>query len=165
MCNLPPVLRREREAWTCRKSPSGFSARILQSAARIIRLPVANEFRTCSLRSVFVHVHAAAKNDLTLFAASAANSARLFLTVCCLPFSEESGRLFVVWINKDVLFCLCSYTTRKRKRWKMHKKTRHMPRKCTKYALTKNTQYDTIAIHTVILCLFPDSSSNMVILP
>ena len=47
----------------CRKSPSGFSDRILQSAARIICLPVANKFHTCSLRSVFVHVHAAVKND------------------------------------------------------------------------------------------------------
>ena len=26
-------------------------------------LPVSNKFHTCSLRSVFVHVHAAAKND------------------------------------------------------------------------------------------------------
>ena len=49
------------------KKPSGFSARILQSAARIICLPVANKFHTCSLRSVFVHVHAAAKNDFDFF--------------------------------------------------------------------------------------------------
>jgi len=36
---------------------------------------------TCSLRCIFVHVHAAAKNDLDGFAASAANSAKPFSTV------------------------------------------------------------------------------------
>ena len=64
-----------------RKSPSGLSAKFLQSAARIICLPLANKFHTCSLRCVFVHVHAAAKNDFYGFAASAANSAKPFSTV------------------------------------------------------------------------------------
>ena len=36
----------------------------MQSAARIICLPMADKFHTCILRSVFVHVHAAAENDL-----------------------------------------------------------------------------------------------------
>ena len=39
---------------------------------------MATKFHTCSLRCVFVHIHAAAKNHQTLFAAYAANSARLF---------------------------------------------------------------------------------------
>ena len=38
------------------------------------------------------------------------------------------------------------------------------PRNCENYSLTKNTQYDTMIIHTVILCLFLDFISNMVIL-
>ena len=37
-------------------------------------------------------------------------------------------------------------------------------RKCENYSLTKNAQYDTMIIHTVILCLFMDFTSNMVIL-
>ena len=49
-------------AW--RKFPSGLSANFLQSTARRICLLMANKFHTCSLRCIFVHVHAAAKNDL-----------------------------------------------------------------------------------------------------
>ena len=48
----------------CRKSPPAFSARFLQSAARIICSHLANKFHTCSLSGVFVHVHAAAENAL-----------------------------------------------------------------------------------------------------
>ena len=50
----------------CRKIPSGFSVKLLQSAARIISSPVAKKFHTGSLSSIFVHVHAAVKNDLNL---------------------------------------------------------------------------------------------------
>ena len=42
----------------------GFPPDFLQSAARIICSLTANKFHTCSLRSIFVHVHAAAKNVL-----------------------------------------------------------------------------------------------------
>ena len=35
----------------------------LQSAARIICLPQADKFHTCSLRSIFRQVHAPAEND------------------------------------------------------------------------------------------------------
>ena len=45
------------------KKPSGFFASSLQSAARIICLPLADKFHTCSLSCVFVHVHAAVEND------------------------------------------------------------------------------------------------------
>ena len=47
---------------------------------------------------------------------------------------------------------------------KGYKKTRPKPRNCGKYSLTKNIQYDTMIFHTVILCLFLDFTSNMVIL-
>ena len=46
------------------KIPFGAFRQFLQSAARIISSPMAKKFHTCSLRSVFVHVHAAAENDL-----------------------------------------------------------------------------------------------------
>ena len=45
------------------KNPFGLFRQVLQSAARIICLPMADKFHTCSLRCVFVHVHAAAEND------------------------------------------------------------------------------------------------------
>ena len=45
------------------KNPFGLFRQVLQSAARIICLPLADKFHTCSLRCVFVHVHAAAEND------------------------------------------------------------------------------------------------------
>jgi len=48
----------------CRKTPSGFSARFLQSAARIICPHSADEFYTCSLRSILCQVHAPTQNDL-----------------------------------------------------------------------------------------------------
>ena len=60
------------------KNPFGLFRQVLQSAARIICLSLADKFRTCSLRCVFVHVHAAAENVSILFAAFAASSARLF---------------------------------------------------------------------------------------
>ena len=39
-----------------------------------------------------------------------------------------------------------------------------MPRDSTNYSLTKSAQYDKMIIHTFILCLFLDFTSNMVIL-
>ena len=71
---------------------------------------------------------------------------------------------FVVRIHKDMVWLLCRQYGREKESRKMHKKTRHMPRKCTEYSLTKTAQYDTMTIHTVILCLFLDFTSNMVIL-
>ena len=41
----------------------------------------AHNSHTCNLRCIFVHVHAAAKNDFNRFAAFAANSAKPFSTV------------------------------------------------------------------------------------
>ena len=38
-------------------------------------------------------------------------------------------------------------------------------RNCGNYSLTKIAQYDTLIIHTVILCLLMDFTSNEVILP
>ena len=48
---------------------------------------------------------------------------------------------------------------------KKHKKTRHMPRKCANYSLTKTVWHDTMIIHTVILCLLMDFTSDKAILP
>ena len=45
------------------ENPFGLFRQVLQSAARTICLPLADKFHTCSLRCVFVHVHAAAEND------------------------------------------------------------------------------------------------------
>ena len=49
------------------KKAFGLFRQFLQSAARIICSPMANEFHTCSLSGVFVHVHAAAENDSHFF--------------------------------------------------------------------------------------------------
>ena len=48
----------------CRKTPSGFSDKLLQSAARTHCTPKAYNSHTCSLRCIFAHVHAAVKNVL-----------------------------------------------------------------------------------------------------
>lgn len=48
----------------CQKSPSGLFDKVLQSAACINCLPVADNFHTCSLRSIFGQVHAPAEDDL-----------------------------------------------------------------------------------------------------
>ena len=47
---------------TVENPPWGFSTVFLQSAARIICPPMANKFHTCSLRSIFVQVHALVEN-------------------------------------------------------------------------------------------------------
>ena len=44
------------------------------------------------------------------------------------------------------------------------KKPGPKPWNCGNYSLTKTAQYGTMIIHTVILCLFLDFTSNMVIL-
>ena len=48
---------------------------------------------------------------------------------------------------------------------KRHKKSRDKTLENGNYSLTKSEQHDTMIIHTVILCLFLDFTSNMVILP
>ena len=48
---------------------------------------------------------------------------------------------------------------------KRRKKPGSKPWKCGNYSLTKSAQYDTLIIHTVILCLPMDFTSNEVILP
>ena len=63
------------------KNPFGLFRQFLQSAARTPRAPLAYNSHTCSLSGVFVHVHAAAKNDLTLFSAAAENSVKLIYQV------------------------------------------------------------------------------------
>ena len=50
------------------KPQMGFSAKLLQSAARTSCAPMAHKTHTCGLRSIFCQVHAPAENDLTLFA-------------------------------------------------------------------------------------------------
>ena len=46
------------------KNPFGLFRQFLQSASRIIRFPSANEFHTCSLRSILCQVHTPAQNVL-----------------------------------------------------------------------------------------------------
>ena len=57
----PRLIDKERLAG-CRKSPMGLFDSFLQSAAHIIRPPMANKFRTCSLISIFAQVHAPVEN-------------------------------------------------------------------------------------------------------
>ena len=45
-----------------------------------------------------------------------------------------------------------------------HKKTRRPPRNCGNFSLTKFVQDAIMNVHTVVLCLFLDFTSNMVIL-
>ena len=71
----------------------------------------------------------------------------------CVRYARKLQHLFVANAHR---------VKEKRKRYK---KTRHMPRKKSICLLTKKAQYDTITIHTVLLCLFLDFTSNMVILP
>ena len=63
------------------KKPFGLFRQFLQSAARIICSPMANKFHTCSLSCVFVHVHAAAKNDLDFIRCFRSELCEAFLTV------------------------------------------------------------------------------------
>jgi len=63
------------------KIPFGAFRQFLQSAARIICTPLAYKFHTCSLRSVFVHVQAAAKNDLDTVLRIRGELCEAFLTV------------------------------------------------------------------------------------
>ena len=72
------VRARFYRALSLSKNPFGLFRQFLQSAVRIICLLMADKFHTCSLISIFVHVHAAAKNVFTLFSAYAENSAKLF---------------------------------------------------------------------------------------
>ena len=65
----------------CRKTPSGFSASFLQSAARTPCAPLAHNSHTCSLRSVFVHVHAAAENISDFIRRICGELCEAFLTV------------------------------------------------------------------------------------
>ena len=45
------------------KKPYGLFRQFLQSAARIICLPAADKFHTCSLRSMFCQVHVPPEHD------------------------------------------------------------------------------------------------------
>ena len=70
---------RHVSALNCRKTPAGFSDKLLQSAARIICPLMGDKFHTCSLRCVFCQVHAPAENAIEFYLPpQAANSARLF---------------------------------------------------------------------------------------
>ena len=87
----------------CRKRPSAFSASFLQSAARTPCAPLAHNSHTCSLKCVFVHVHAAAKNDLDFIRCLCSELCEAFLTdwkeaVCGQPllnakFKMQNGRV------------------------------------------------------------------------
>ena len=66
------------------KIPFGAFRQFLQSAACTICLPMADKFHTCSLRCVFVHVHAAAKNVLDFL--------RCFRSELCEAFGNSLKR-------------------------------------------------------------------------
>ena len=73
------------------KNPFGLFRQFLQSAARIICSPKANKFHTCSLRSVFAHVHAAVENDFEPFSLLTQRTLRGFLTVWNSPEDDLPG--------------------------------------------------------------------------
>ena len=60
------------------KNPSGFSDKLLQSAARTPCAPEAHNSHTRSLSCIFCQVHAPAENDPTLFAASGSKLCEAF---------------------------------------------------------------------------------------
>ncbi len=65
---------------TVEKPLRGFPTIGLQSAARIICPPKADKFHTCSLRSIFRHVHAAAENNFDFIRACGRELCEAFLT-------------------------------------------------------------------------------------
>ena len=73
------------------KNPFGLFRQFLQSAARIICSPKANKFHTCSLRSVFAHVHAAVENDFEPFSLLTQRTLRGFFTVWNSPEDDLPG--------------------------------------------------------------------------
>ena len=67
-----------------------------QPAARIIRPPLAGEFHTCGLRSVFSDAHVVRKNDWNLFRVCERESLRRFAPcaargACFLPVRAENA--------------------------------------------------------------------------
>ena len=67
-----------------------------QPAARIIRPPLAGEFHTCGLRSVFSDAHVVRKNDWNLFRVCGRESLRRFAPcaargACFLPVRAENA--------------------------------------------------------------------------
>ena len=65
---------------TVPKGQSPFGTKGLQPAARIIGSLMANQFHTCSLRSIFGQVHALAENDPICFAACGRQTLRGFFS-------------------------------------------------------------------------------------
>ena len=65
----------------CRKTPSGFSAKLLQSAARTPCAPLAHNSHTCSPRCILCQVHALTQNDLDFVFRLRGKFCEAFLTV------------------------------------------------------------------------------------
>ena len=81
----------------CRKTPTGFSDKGLQPAARIICPPMGDKFHTCSLRGIFRQVRAPAENSLTFFAAMGGKLCEAFLISLKIPAASAAG---IFWGQK-----------------------------------------------------------------
>ena len=62
------------------KTPSGFSANFLQSAARTPCAPMAHNSHTCSLRSIFRQAHVLTENDSDFIRRCCGELCEAFLT-------------------------------------------------------------------------------------
>ncbi len=62
LCDKDRTPKRSAVFELVEKSLTGFFDSVLQSAARTPCAPLAHNSHTCSLRSVFAHVHAAVEN-------------------------------------------------------------------------------------------------------
>ena len=80
-----PALRRLSE------NPEGFPTKDLQSAARIICVPAAHKFHTCSLSSIFSHAHVARENDRNALPPAGGKLCEAFLTRWTAPDGSPSG--------------------------------------------------------------------------
>ena len=90
-----------------------------QPAARIIRPPLAGEFHTCGLRSVFSDAHVVRKNDWNLFRVCGRESLRRFapcaalgqplaallLYGCCIPLAGKSLRRWHLFSAREGRKC------------------------------------------------------------
>ena len=63
--------------WRLSENPEGFPTKDLQSAVRIICVPAAHKFHTCSLSSIFSHAHVARENDFTFLPPAGGGAARV----------------------------------------------------------------------------------------
>ena len=112
---LPRLLR------SCRKIPSGFSAISLQSAARIIGLPKCKPIPHLQTEQCFrPRTRRGRKRFETLFAAYAANSARLFENLKGASFEAPSLLYFVLIPHRQSGHSRLRFSYRQQQRYRRY---------------------------------------------